>query len=128
MPSQWDRFLPPLGHIPGQIGKVAYGVISNSDEAGSYEYICGVEVSEFPCHPPEFTRLRIPPQPHAVFEHRDHISAIGATWKAIWTRLCLIPVTKLRMGRCSSVTLNSLMAGRVSAAWSVEALRRRTRI
>ncbi len=86
MVSQWDRFLPWLGHIAGQKGNVAYGVICNTDEAGTYEYICGVEVAEFPADPPEFTRLRIPPQTYAVFEHRDHISAIAATWKAIWER------------------------------------------
>jgi AraC family transcriptional regulator len=86
MPSQWDRFLPHLGNISNQVGNVAYGVICNSDEAGTYEYICGVEVSEFPSHPPEFARLRIPPQTYAVFKHREHISAIAATWKAIWNQ------------------------------------------
>jgi AraC family transcriptional regulator len=43
-----------------------------------------VEVSEFPSHPAKFARLRIPPQTYAVFEHREPISAIGGTWKAIW--------------------------------------------
>jgi AraC family transcriptional regulator len=84
MPAQWNRFLPYLGQIPGQIGNVAYGVICNCDEAGACDYICGVAVKEFPSHPPEFKRLRIPPQSYAVFEHRDHISAIAGTWKAIW--------------------------------------------
>jgi AraC family transcriptional regulator len=84
IPSQWDRFVPHLGHIPGQIGRAAYGVICNTDDAGNYEYICGVEVSEFPVHPAEFTRLRIGPQTYAVFQHREHISAIGTTWKEIW--------------------------------------------
>lgn len=84
IPSQWNSFLPHLGHIQGQIGKIAYGVICNSDESGNFDYICGVEVREFPSQPPEFTRLRIPPQTYAVFEHRDHISAIASTWKAIW--------------------------------------------
>ncbi len=41
-------------------------------------------VNEFPAHPQEFRRLRIPAQSYAVFEHRDHISAIAGTWKAIW--------------------------------------------
>jgi AraC family transcriptional regulator len=84
MPSQWSRFLPHFDHIPGQVGHIAYGVICNADDAGNHEYICGVEVTEFPAHPPEFARLRIPPQSYAVFEHRDHISAITATWKAVW--------------------------------------------
>jgi AraC family transcriptional regulator len=84
IPSQWDRFVPYLGTIPGQIGNVTYGVICNTDEAGSIDYICGVQVREFPDHPAEFTRLRVPPQTYAVFEHRDHVTAVNSTWQAIW--------------------------------------------
>jgi AraC family transcriptional regulator len=84
IPSQWNSFLPHLGQIDRQIGNIAYGVIYNSDDSGSYDYICGVAVHEFPAYPPEFTRLRIPPQSYAVFEHRDHVAAIAGTWKAIW--------------------------------------------
>jgi AraC family transcriptional regulator len=84
IPSQWDRFVPYLGTIPGQIGNVTYGVICNTDEAGSIDYICGVQVREFPDRPAEFTRLRIPPQSYAVFEHRDHVSSMQSTWQAIW--------------------------------------------
>jgi AraC family transcriptional regulator len=84
IPAQWNRFLPHFGNIPGQVGRVAYGVMCNTDDAGSYEYICGVEVTEFPVYPAEFTRLRIPPQTYAAFEHRGHISAIGATFKTVW--------------------------------------------
>jgi AraC family transcriptional regulator len=84
IPSQWNSFLPHFGQINGQIGNVAYGVIYNSDDSGNYDYICGVAVDQFPAHPPEFTRLRIAPQSYAVFEHRDHVSAVANTWKAIW--------------------------------------------
>jgi len=84
IPSQWNSFVPHLGHIDRQIGSVAYGVIYNSDDSGNYDYICGVAVDQFPSRPPEFTRLRIPPQHYAVFEHRDHVAAIAGTWKAIW--------------------------------------------
>jgi AraC family transcriptional regulator len=92
IPSLWSRFAPYLGHgasgphIEGQIGNVAYGAIYNSDESGSYDYVCGVAVKRFPAHPAEFTRLSIPPQSYAVFEHREHVSAIASTWKAIWER------------------------------------------
>ena len=44
IPAQWQRFLPHLGNIPGQVGRPAYGVRCNSDEAGNMDYICGVEV------------------------------------------------------------------------------------
>jgi AraC family transcriptional regulator len=84
IPSQWDRFVPYLGTIPGQIGHDTFGVICNTDDTGSNEYICGVQVSEFPAHPAEFARLRIPPQTYAVFEHKDHVSAVVTTWTAIW--------------------------------------------
>jgi AraC family transcriptional regulator len=82
--SQWNRFRPYLGKIDGQIGNVAYGVIYNSDDSGGYDYLCGVAVRQFPADPPEFTRLRIPPQSYAVFEHRNHVSDVVSTWKAIW--------------------------------------------
>jgi AraC family transcriptional regulator len=86
IPSQWQRFLPHFGHIPTQLEKSAYGVIYNAHEAGNFDYICGAEVSEFPSHPHEFARLRIPPQTYAVFLHPDHISSIGATCNAIWNQ------------------------------------------
>src|ERR1700722_17092575 len=82
IPSQWERFLTHFGHIPTQVGKIAYGVICNMDDAGNCDYICGAEVSEFPAHPSEFVRLRIPPQTYAVFVHADHISSVGATCSA----------------------------------------------
>jgi len=86
IPAQWQRFAPHLGHIPGQVGHTAYGVICNSDDAGNTEYICGVEVSDFSRLPAEFSRLRIPEQRYAVFAHRDHIAAIRCTWFTIWNK------------------------------------------
>jgi AraC family transcriptional regulator len=86
IPSQWQRFAPHLGHIPGQVGQTAYGVVCNSDDAGNTEYICGVEVSDFSRVPADWSRLRIPPQRYAVFTHREHISTIRRTWFTIWNR------------------------------------------
>ena len=86
IPSLCNRFASHVGHIEGQIANVAYGAIHKCDEAGAYDYICGVAVERFPARPEEFTRLRIPPQNYAVFEHREHVSTIASTWKAIWER------------------------------------------
>jgi AraC family transcriptional regulator len=86
IPAQWQRFAPHLGHIPGQVGRTAYGVICNSDDAGNTEYICAVEVSDFSRVPVELSRLRIPEQRYAVFTHRDHIAAIRRTWFTIWNK------------------------------------------
>src|SRR4051812_43708505 len=57
IPSLWNRFVPYLGQIAGQIGNAAYGVIYNGDDSGTYDYIAGAAVREFPDHPAEFTRL-----------------------------------------------------------------------
>jgi AraC family transcriptional regulator len=84
IPSQWDRFIPHLGSISGQVDGVTYGVVCNTDDTGSIEYICGVQVREFPAEPAEFTRLRIPPQTYAVFAHQGHISGVAAAWQTIW--------------------------------------------
>lgn len=84
IPSQWARFMPHLGHIGGQIGRVAYGVIHSADDAGDYDYMCGVEVRAVPAEPAEFTALTLPAQTYAVFEQHGHISTIVSTWKGIW--------------------------------------------
>ncbi|WP_119300504.1 AraC family transcriptional regulator [Dongia deserti] len=86
IPAQWQRFGPHIDNIPGQVGKVAYGVRCNADESGNFDYVCGVEISDFSDVPPEFARLRIAPQRYAVFRHRDHISAIRRTMHTIWSK------------------------------------------
>lgn len=84
MPAQWQRFLPHFGHVPGQIGEKAYGVLYNGDDKGSVEYLTGVEVSDFSDLPAEFASLRIPVQRYAVFAHREHISSINQTWMTVF--------------------------------------------
>ena len=86
IPLQWQRFAPHIGHVPGQVGRVAYGVRSNFDEEGMLDYLSGVEVSSFDGLPDELDRLRIPARRYAVFFHRDHVSTIRATFHAIWSR------------------------------------------
>jgi AraC family transcriptional regulator len=86
VPAQWQRFQPHLGNIPGQIGRTAYGVCCNSDDEGNFDYVCGVEVSDFSGLPPELTRVRLPAQRYAVFQHRDHISTIRRTVNTIWSK------------------------------------------
>jgi len=84
IPGQWHRFHQSVQNIPGRIGQVAYGVCCNGDDAGNFDYIAGVEVSDFSDLPREFASVRIPEQRYAVFSHREHISTIRRTVNTIW--------------------------------------------
>src|ERR1700689_5467287 len=84
IPSQWHRFHQSVQSIPDRVGKVAYGVCCNGDDAGNFDYIAGVEVVSFSDLPREFSSVRIPEQKYAVFSHRDHISTIRRTVNTIW--------------------------------------------
>jgi AraC family transcriptional regulator len=86
IPAQWQRFAPHIGHIPGQVGSTTYGVCCSSDGEGNFDYICGVEVSDFSDVPAEFARIRIAPQRYVVFSHRDHISTLRRTVFTIWNK------------------------------------------
>ncbi len=85
IPAQWQRFAPHIGALPGEVYGVTYGVIHNDDDAGGYDYLCGVEVADFAQVPAELDRLRIAPRLYAVFTHEGHVSAISATIQAIWS-------------------------------------------
>ena len=84
IPNQWHRFHQSVESIPGRVGDVAYGVCCNGDDAGNFDYIAGVEVTDFSDLPREFSRVRVPEQKYAVFTHRDHISSIRRTVNTIW--------------------------------------------
>jgi AraC family transcriptional regulator len=84
VPGQWQRFHEHVHEIPAQVGDVAYGVCCNGDDAGNFDYIAGVEVSDFSYLPREFSRVRIPEARYAVFQHRDHVSTVRRTVNTIW--------------------------------------------
>jgi AraC family transcriptional regulator len=84
IPTLWQRFNAYPGGIPGQIGRTAFGICCNGDEAGNFDYIAGVEVSDFSALPAELSRVRIPGQRYLAFTHADHIAAIRGTIGAIW--------------------------------------------
>jgi AraC family transcriptional regulator len=84
IPNQWQQFHQKVDAIPARIGKVAYGVCCNGDDAGNFDYVAGVEVADFSDLPREFARVRIPEQKYAVFTHAEHISTIRRTVNTIW--------------------------------------------
>jgi len=84
IPSQWERLQPHLGHVPKQIGRTAYGACYNPDDEGNFDYLAGVEVSDFSDVPEGFGTLRVPSHRYAVFRQDEHISTIRRTLSAIW--------------------------------------------
>jgi AraC family transcriptional regulator len=84
IPGQWQRFHQSVAHIPDRVGQVTYGVCCNGDDSGNFDYIAGVEVSDFSGMPREFQRVRIPEQKYAIFTHGEHISTVRRTIGTIW--------------------------------------------
>jgi AraC family transcriptional regulator len=95
IPMQWQRFHGAIDAIPDRVGKVAYGVCCNGDDSGNFDYIAGVEVSDYSDLPRQFARVRIPEQKYAVFTHRDHVSTIRRTINTIWNHW--LPASGLKM-------------------------------
>ncbi len=86
IPAQWERFVPQLGKVPGQVGTTSYGVCLNSDNKCEFDYLTGVEVSGTANLPGEFSQVKIPAQRYAVFAHDGHVSSIANTIDAIWKK------------------------------------------
>jgi AraC family transcriptional regulator len=103
IPGLWQRFHQSMADVPGRVGQVAYGVCCNGDDAGNFDYIAGVEVSDFSELPREFSRVRIPQQKYAVFTHREHVASIRRTIDAIWNHW--LPASGFKMADAPSFEL-----------------------
>jgi AraC family transcriptional regulator len=86
IPTQWRRFGPHIGNVPGQVGRETFGVACNFDAAGTFEYITGVRVRDFAEIPADFSTLAIAPASYAVFVHPGHVSALRRTHYTIWNK------------------------------------------
>nr|WP_141731361.1 GyrI-like domain-containing protein [Oligoflexus tunisiensis] len=82
IPQLWEKFVPHLGKIPGQVGKATYGACYGAD-AKSFHYMAAVEVKDTAQLPSGFTHLKIPAQRYAVFMHSKHVSQVSATMDVI---------------------------------------------
>src|SRR5258708_26528678 len=83
MPELWESFGPHIGNIPGQVGRVAYGLCFNALRRDGVDYLVGVEVSDSSDLPGDFSVANIPAKKYAVFSHREHVSKMYQTLDAI---------------------------------------------
>src|SRR4029079_1384715 len=118
IPNLWHQFHQSVDHIPARIGKVAYGVCCNGDDAGNFDYVAGVEVADFSDLPREFARVRIPQQKYAVFTHAEHISTIRRTVNTIWNHW--LPISGMKAADDERVELREKRAKRVAVATVVK--------
>lgn len=86
IPDQWQRLGPHLGQIPGQVGQTCYGVVTNFDREGNFDYLCGVEVTGTPRLPDGFSTIAVPENRYVVFHHKGHIAGIRQLCSAIWSQ------------------------------------------
>ncbi len=86
IPALWQRLEPHLGHIPGQIGTITYGVCYNQDADCAFDYMAGVEVKGPQDLPSDFAHLSIPARRYAVFTHSGHIAEFRKTVYTIWNK------------------------------------------
>ena len=83
IPELWQRFGPDIGNIPGQVGRVAYGLCFNALSPHGIDYLAGVGVSSASGLPGEFSVAAIPAQKDAVFSHHEHVSKLREMLDAI---------------------------------------------
>lgn len=64
----WQRFVTHIGHILGQVGRVAYGLFANlTSNPFGFDYMAGVEVSSTSGLPAGFSHVSMPAQRRGLF-------------------------------------------------------------
>ncbi|MGO4329802.1 GyrI-like domain-containing protein [Cupriavidus sp. 2TAF22] len=86
IPALWQRFIPQIGKVPGQVGYVTYGVCCNPDGHGGFEYIAGVEVGSLDGLQEAYRCIELAAQHYAVFTHAGPLSTLVQTCLAIWQK------------------------------------------
>jgi AraC family transcriptional regulator len=86
IPALWQRFNAYWDAIPQIVVGAAYGISHTHDDSGNFDYMAGVEVTDFTDVPPELFRLRVPAQRYAVFSHDGHVSDIRSVCHTIWNK------------------------------------------
>ncbi|HEY1709914.1 MAG TPA: AraC family transcriptional regulator [Rhizomicrobium sp.] len=80
----WERFSQRYEEIEPKLDPCPWGVCTNLDDDGNFEYVCAVRVSRFAPLPKGLQKLTVAPRSYAVFVHSAHVSTIYQTYAAIW--------------------------------------------
>lgn len=86
IPRLWQRFVPYLGKIPGQLDDVTYGACVSTGKHGElFRYAAAVRVANDAPVPEGLTAHQVPAGRYAVFTHRGPAHRIKDTVEYIWT-------------------------------------------
>ena len=86
IPPLWQMFNDREVEIPDAVGRAAYGVCCDTDEAGRFRYVAGVETAEAADVPSGMGSVSIPANRYAVFTHSGHVSDLPKTVYTIWNK------------------------------------------
>jgi len=86
IPAQWEKFAPRIGSVPGQVGKISYGVCWNHKPNVGFDYLTGVQVSKANGLPKDYTTVKLEARRYAVFAHPGPVSSIADTIDAVWCK------------------------------------------
>lgn len=87
IPGLWQKFVPHLGNVPGQIGDIAWGLAPIPDRSsppGGFDYLACVQVASGESLSDEFTVVSVAAQKYALFAHTGHVSELSKTGGQIW--------------------------------------------
>lgn len=80
IPELWQQFAPHIGKTPGQIGNVAYGIVTNDNsDVKRFHYMAAVRVATFANVPAQLSKLTIPAYRYKIFRHDGHASQMSST-------------------------------------------------
>ena len=99
IPELWQKFAPYLGKIPGQIGRVTYGInFIPRPGSNEFEYMAAVEVADFAGVPKELKQVVIPGQTYQIFQHQEHVSGFSSTIRKIMNSGYIKPAPEGQVG------------------------------
>lgn len=82
--GMWQSFMSRAHLINATNRMIPIGLSRTLDDPDVVDYACAIETDQVRSIPKGMARIDLPAQTYAVFEHTGHVSAIGATFAAIW--------------------------------------------
>jgi AraC family transcriptional regulator len=82
--GMWQSFMSRAHLIDAARQMIPIGLSRSSGDPDVVDYACAIETDQARNFPKGMVRIGLPARTYAVFEHTGHVSAIAATYTAIW--------------------------------------------